>query len=113
VTVLIHAELHGLAGRAAELRALLRKHAEGLAGAEGSLGATAYEPIGGEPGEFVLDSWWRDEAALRAHYATTEYARYVQRVGELLARPSDATVHAIERSYRATADLSADPTRQG
>ncbi|MEY2535803.1 MAG: hypothetical protein QOF29_3713 [bacterium] len=113
MTVLIHAELHGLAGRATELRAVLEEHAERLAGVAGSLGAAAYEPVGAEPGEFVLDGWWRDEAALRAHYATAEYTRYVERVGELLARPSDVTVHTIEHSYRATADLSADPARQG
>jgi quinol monooxygenase YgiN len=113
MSVLIHAEIHGLAGRAPELRDVLRDHAEQLARADGSLGATAYEPLGAEPGEFVLDAWWRDEAALRAHYATAEYTHYVQLVGELLARPSDATVHAVERSYRTAADLSSDPARQG
>ena len=113
MSVLIHAELHGLAGRAAELRGVLEEHARRMSAQEGSLGATAYEPLGAEPGEFVLDAWWRDEPALRAHYATIEYSTYVQRVSELLARPSDVTVHTIEHSYRATADLSADPTRQG
>jgi quinol monooxygenase YgiN len=113
MSVLVHAELHGLAGRARELRGVLREHAELMAAGEGSLGAAAYEPLGAEPGEFVLDAWWRDETALRAHYATSEYAHYVQRVGELLARPSDVTVHTVDRSYRATADLSADPSRQG
>ena len=113
MSVLIHAEIHGLAGRAPELRDVLREHAARLASADGSLGAAAYEPLGAEPGEFVLDTWWRDEAALHAHYATAEYTRYLQSVGELLARPSDATVHTIERSYRAAADLSADPARQG
>ena len=113
MSVLIHAEIHGLAGRAPELREVLREHAEQLACADGSLGATAYEPLGTAVGEFVLDAWWHDEAALQAHHATAEYAHYVQLVGELLARPSDATVHTIERSYRAAADPSLDPARQG
>jgi quinol monooxygenase YgiN len=122
MTVLIHAEIHGLVGRASELRDVLRDHAEQLARAEGSLGAAAYEPLGGGPGEFVVDAWWRDEAALRAHYATAEYAHYVQLVGELLARPGDATVHTIERSYRPgrgplvgsdAAGLAARPPRTG
>ena len=113
MSVLIHAELHGLAGRVAELRDVLRDHAERLAAGEGSLGAAAYEPLGADPGEFVLDAWWRDEAALQAHYATSEYAHYVGQVSAMLARPSDVTVHMIQRSYRATADLSADPSRQG
>jgi quinol monooxygenase YgiN len=112
MAVLIHAEIHGLAGRARELRELLRVHADRLAAAEGGLGASPYEPIGGEPGEFVLDSWWRDERALRAHYRTPEYADYVQRIGELLARPSDVTIHAVGQSYRPAGDMSLDPTRQ-
>ncbi|MGH2968417.1 MAG: hypothetical protein ACRDK0_05045 [Solirubrobacteraceae bacterium] len=53
-----------------------------------------------------------DERALRAHYTTPEHADYVQRIGDLLARPSDVTVHAVERSYRPTGDMSLDPTRQ-
>ena len=111
--ILVHAELHGLAGRARELRDVLDAHAAALAGARGCLGASAYEPLGAEPGELVLDAWWEDERALRAHYATTEYATYVKDVSTLLARPSDVTVHVVERSYHATADLSADPTRLG
>jgi quinol monooxygenase YgiN len=81
--------------------------------AAGSLGSAAYEPIGGKAGEFVLDAWWRDEDALHAHYATPGYSRYVELVGELLARPSDVEIHYVERSVRATGDRSLDPTRQG
>jgi hypothetical protein len=51
MTVLVHAEIHGLTGRAGELRALLREHAERLAEAPASLGAAAYEPLAGEPGD--------------------------------------------------------------
>src|SRR3712207_2370572 len=105
-TLFVHARVHGLAGRAGELREVLREHAEHLARADGAAGAAAYEPLGGEPGEFVLDAWWHDEQALRKHYDTAEYGRYMQRVGELLARPSDVTVHTVEHSYRAAADLS-------
>jgi quinol monooxygenase YgiN len=112
MAVLVHAEIHGLAGRAGELRELLRLHAERLTNVQGNLAATPYEPVGSEPGEFVLDAWWRDEQALRAHYRTPEYADYAQRIGELLARPSDVTIHMIERSYRPTGDTSMDPTRQ-
>jgi len=113
VTVLVHAEIHGIVGRVAELRALLRDHADAIARATGSLGCIAYEPLGAEPGELVLDAWWRDEAALRAHYATSEYAEYASAVGELLARPSDVQIHYVERSVRARGDASLDPTRLG
>jgi quinol monooxygenase YgiN len=113
VTVLVHAEIHGLVGRAGELRALLTEHAAATAGAAGSAGCAAYEPLGAEPGEFVLDAWWSDEATLRSHYASPEYGLYLGAVGELLARPSDVQVHYVERSVRARGDASLDPSRQG
>jgi len=113
MSVLIEAEIHGLAGRAGELRELLAEHVGRLAEADGSLGASAFAPVDADAGSFVLQSWWNDEDALRAHYASPVYARYVQLVGELLARPSDVRVHYVERSVRATADPSNDPARQG
>jgi quinol monooxygenase YgiN len=113
MTLTITAEIHGLAGRDAELRELLFEHATGLTGAEGCLGAVVLAPVGAEQGEYVLEARWHDEAALRAHYATPEYARYVDGIGELLARSSDVRIAYVEREVRATADLSQDPTRQG
>lgn len=113
MSLTIHAEIHGLAGRDADLRDLLAEHARALAAADGCLGAAAYAPLDGDAGEYVLDSRWRDEAALRAHYATPEYTRYAEGVGDLLARPSDVRIAYVERELRATADLSQDPTRQG
>src|SRR3954447_26182395 len=113
MTLTITAEIHGLAGRDAELREVLFEHAAGLTTAEGCLGAVAAAPLGADAGEYVLEARWRDEAALRAHYATPEYTRYVERIGELLARPSDVRIAYVEREIRATADLSQDPTRQG
>ena len=113
VSILVRAEIHGLAGRAGELLEVLRSHVAALAAADGSLGASLAAPVDGELGEVVLESWWRDEPALRAHYATTEHARYTQAISPLLARPSDVAVHYVDRSVRATADLSADPSRLG
>jgi quinol monooxygenase YgiN len=113
MSVLVHAEIHGLAGRASELRTLLHDHAAALSDAAGSLGAAAYEPVSAEAGEFVLQARWRDDAALRAHYATPRYTHYMEAIGGLLARPSDVQIHYVERSVRATADLSLDPARQG
>jgi quinol monooxygenase YgiN len=108
----IHAEIHGLAGRAAELADLLVEHAARLTGADGCLGAVASQPIGADAGEHILDTRWRDEAAMRAHYVTPDYTRYAENIGALLARPSDVTISYVEREVRATADLSQDPTRQ-
>ena len=113
MSVLVHAEIHGLAGRVVELRDVLLAHTEALAAAGGFLGATASERLGPDRAELVLDVEWESEEALRAHYATSEYSRYADAVGPLLARPSDVRVHYVERTVAAQADLSADPTRQG
>jgi quinol monooxygenase YgiN len=113
VTVVVHAEIHGLAGRAAELRALLTEHAETTARASGCTRCVAYAPLGGEPGEYLLVAWWSDEPSLRAHYGSSEYGLYTTAVGELLARPSDVQIQYVERSVRARGDASLDPTRQG
>jgi quinol monooxygenase YgiN len=113
MTIFVHAQIHGLAGRGAELREVLVEHATVTAAMEGSLGSVAYAPLGGEAGEYVLDAWWRDESALRAHYGSAAYGRYVEIVGELLARPSDVQIHYVERTVRPTPDASLDPARQG
>ena len=112
MSLTITAEIHGLAGRASELRDLLAEHAGALAAADGCLGAGAYGPLGADAGEYVLSTRWQDEAALRAHYATPEYTRYAENIGALLARPSDVRIDYVEREVRAAADLSQDPTRQ-
>src|SRR5919197_4798881 len=78
MTIFVHAQIHGLAGRGAELREVLVEHATVTAAMEGSLGSVAYAPLGGEAGEYVLDAWWRDESALRAHYGSAAYGRYVE-----------------------------------
>jgi quinol monooxygenase YgiN len=113
MSVLVQAQIHGLAGRAAELTDVLGEHAAALRQADGCLVSRAASPLDAEPAEYVLDTVWRDEAAMQAHYATAEYGRYVSRIGELLSRPSDVQIHYIERSVRATPDLSLDPVRQG
>jgi len=96
---LLVAELHGLAGRERELRAMLDDLA---VGARTEAGCVAFRVLGGEgPGELVLLSHWRDETALRAHYATRHYRRYGSPVGPLLARPSDVVVHVITSTVHA------------
>jgi quinol monooxygenase YgiN len=113
MSLIIHAEIHGLGGRASELADLLGEHATRLATADGCGGATAAQALGADIGEYLLTTRWRDEDAMRAHYASKDYTFYIERIGELLARPSDVTISYVEQEVRATADLSQDPTRQG
>jgi len=102
---LLIAEIHGLAGCGEELRQLLSELA---AGARGEPGCVTFKVLQSEePGDFTLVSHWADEAALRAHYDSPAYQRYRRGVGELLARPSDVTVHHVSESIHAR-----DPNRR-
>jgi quinol monooxygenase YgiN len=112
MTVLVHARLHGLAGQVPALRDVLSDHAAAVARAAGSHGAEVYQRLDAEHGEFVVQTWWSDEAAMRTHYTGAEYAAYSRRVSDLLARPSDVDIHYIGRTVRPQADLSQDPARQ-
>lgn len=105
---LLVAELHGLAGRQADLRALLDELADG---AHDEPGCVSFRVLAAEePGEFVLLSGWTDERALQAHYSTPHYRHYREEVGPLLARASDVVVHRIAGTLRA---LDPDPPDPG
>lgn len=97
--MILQAELHGLVGRAAELQALL---ADLAAASRAEPGCDAFRVLTAEePGDVLLLSSFVDETALRAHYDTSHYRRYRDRVGELLARPSDVLVHHVSNTVRA------------
>jgi quinol monooxygenase YgiN len=105
---LLLAEIHGLAGRQAELAALLEELAA----------ASRHEPACewfrvlrlNDPGEFVLLSMWTGDTALRDHYRTSHYERYRMQVGPLLARSSDVTLMPIGGVIHA---LDPDPPDPG
>jgi quinol monooxygenase YgiN len=104
---LLIADIHGLAGRADELQRLLE---DLTAAARGEAGCISFRVLRDEePGEFVLTAQWHDEDAMRAHYTGAAYTRYRAAVGELLARPSDVTVHQVAESVRALDPNLPDP----
>ncbi len=107
--VLVVAELHGLAGAARELGAVLDGYATELRGLDGCVSARVL--TGAEPAERVLVVGWAGEAALRAHYATTAYARYARDVTPLLARPSDVVVHHVSATVHPRPGEPVDPSR--
>lgn len=105
--VIVIAEIHGLAGRAAELAALLATLAKGSID---ELGCGAYRVLEtGEPGEYVVISEYSGEQAVREHYRTDHYRYYRAHVDELLARPSDVVVHHVARSVHAVDPNLPDP----
>jgi quinol monooxygenase YgiN len=105
--VILQAELHGLVGRAAELQALL---ADLAAASRDEPGCEGFRVLAAEePGEVMLLSFYVDETALRGHYGTSHYRRYRDRVGELLARPSDVLVHRVSNTIHARDPNPPDP----
>jgi quinol monooxygenase YgiN len=109
--LILVAEIHGLAGLEAELRALM----DGLArGANGEEGCLSFRVLAvDDPGEFVLLGSWTSEEALRAHYDTLHYRYYREHVGLLLARPSDVLVHRISATVHAGDPNPPDPGELG
>ena len=105
------AGIHGLAGRRRELADLLAQLAAGARTEPGCHEFRVAELA--DPGEFLVIGGWADEAALRAHYAAPHYRRYRDAVGELLARPSDVTVHHVSQTVHAIDPDPPDPARLG
>ncbi|HEY4276725.1 MAG TPA: putative quinol monooxygenase [Conexibacter sp.] len=98
LSLILEATLHGQAARRAELDELL---AELASASREEPGCRAFRVLGGEePGDLVVLSSYKDEAALRAHYATPHYLRYRARVGQLLGRPSDVVVYRVSSVVR-------------
>jgi quinol monooxygenase YgiN len=97
--LIVVADIHGRAGLATELRALLTELA---ARSREEAQCRGFRVLASdEPGELVLLSSWDDKAALRAHYETPHYRHYRDQVGPLLNRPSDVVVHHLRATVHA------------
>jgi quinol monooxygenase YgiN len=107
------ARIHGLAGRAGELRALLLERA---ADARDEPGCDGYEvaELVEDPATFLVVESWASADAMRAHFASPDHATYLHQVDELLARPSEVLVHEVATTTRPAASTSpVDPGRYG
>jgi quinol monooxygenase YgiN len=109
--LIIVADIHGLAGQSAELGSLLAELADG---ARGEPDCLSFRVLAAEvPGDFVLLESWTSESALTKHYDTAHYRRYRERVGPLLARPSDVLVHHLSATVHARDPNPPDPAELG
>ncbi len=107
---LVVARVHGVIARSADLKAAAEELANASGAREGCLGFDVLAARGAD-GELVLLSAWRSERDMRAHFASEEYGRYVSAVTDLLARPSDVTIHSIAGTVHPLPDLSTEPQR--
>jgi quinol monooxygenase YgiN len=112
-TQVVVAKLAGLTGRAAELRQLLTDRAITVRNEVGCAGYEVAERLD-EPVSFVIVQTWTSADALRAHFATEAHAGYQHAVDELLATPSEVTIHQVESTTHPSASTSpTDPGRFG
>lgn len=107
---LVIARVHGVAGRNSDLRAAAEELAAASFAEDGCL---AFDVLAqpATPSELVLVTAWESEAHMRAHFRSPAYGRYVSAVTQLLARPSDVTIHRIAGTVHPVADLSIEPER--
>jgi quinol monooxygenase YgiN len=110
VTAVVVVDVYALVGRADELVELLRETQEHARAEPGCVTYVVAEAVG-DPGHYLLAEEWRDEAALEAHYASPGFRRYQQRVGELLARPSEARLHRVAQTVQLADPGPMDPRR--
>jgi quinol monooxygenase YgiN len=102
------ADLFGISGRREELRAVLLGAERDAAGQPGCV-RYSFAATLADPDYFLLVSEWRDQAALDAHYASTEFANFQFALNGLLARPSEMTLYAVSGSARPLSSGPPDP----
>src|SRR3954447_2758416 len=108
MAVVAIADLDGIAGRRAELVALLTEAERGAAGQSGCI-RYSFAATLSDPDRFVLVSEWRDQPAMDAHYGSQAFADFQFSLDGLLARPSEMKVSPVSGSARPVASGPMDP----
>jgi quinol monooxygenase YgiN len=84
--------IHGIAGRRSDLRALMAS-TEARTAAEAGCRLYRFAATLDDPDEYVHVQEWADEASWVAHQTSPAFRDYQRGLFDLLARPSDMTVH--------------------
>jgi quinol monooxygenase YgiN len=103
-------DIYALVGRVDELVELLRETQERARSEPGCVGY-AFAEVVRDPGHYVVVQEWHDEASLEAHYTSPTFRRYQDRVGELLARPSEVRLHRVAQTVQLADRGPMDPRR--
>jgi quinol monooxygenase YgiN len=112
-TQLVVARIAGLVGRSSELRQLLADRAAAARSEPGCLSYDVAELLE-QPAAFLVVHAWRSAEDLRRHFGSDAHAAYQHAVDELLARPTDVTIHEVASTVRPAPSTSAtDPGRFG
>jgi quinol monooxygenase YgiN len=98
-------QIHGLAGRRDELRALMRENEARVSGAHLYRFSATLE----DPDEYLHVQEWASDADFAAHQASAAFAEYQRALFDLLARPSEMTIHRVASSVVPTPSAPVDP----
>ena len=101
-------EIHGIAGRRDELRALMRDTQARVAlepGCRQYRFAASVE----DPDEYVHVQEWASEAAFADHQRSPAFREYQSGLFDLLARPSDMRVHRMSHTVAPQPSAPPDP----
>jgi quinol monooxygenase YgiN len=101
-------EIHGVAGRRDELRALMRATEERVVTEPGCL-AYRFAATVEHPDEYLHVQEWTSEDAFAAHQRSPAFQAYQRDLFELLARPSDMRVHRAPRTIVPQPSAPPDP----
>jgi quinol monooxygenase YgiN len=108
--IVVVGDLDVLVGRREELLELLAQ-TQAEARREAGCESYAFAEVVDEPGHVVICQEWADAPALEEHYRSAAFARYQQRVGEFLARPSEVRIHHVGETVRPQGAATMDPRR--
>jgi quinol monooxygenase YgiN len=98
-TLLAITRIYGVAGRREDLRALMRD-TEVRVAAEPGCRMYRFAATLEDPDEYLNVQAWEDEASFEAHQRSPAFRDYQRGLFELLARPSDMTVHRAGETLR-------------
>jgi quinol monooxygenase YgiN len=100
--------IHGIAGRRGELRELMAE-IEARTAAEPGCRLYRFAATLGDPDEYVHVQEWADEASWETHQRSTAFRDYQRGLFDLLARPSDMTVHRAAETVVPQPSAPPDP----
>ena len=97
--------IHGLAGRRDELRALMRETEARVSGARLYRFSATIE----DPDEYLHVQEWASAADFSAHQASDAFADYQRALFDLLARPSEMSIHRVASTTNPRPSGEVDP----
>jgi quinol monooxygenase YgiN len=100
--------IHGIAGRRRDLRELMRATEERVAPEPGCR-LYRFAAALDDPDEYVQVQEWASDEAFAAHQRSPAFQAYQRGLFELLARPSEMTVHRAPRTTVPQPSAPPDP----